>query len=131
MVILSKFLSQKEKDKYVALMKKFIDVFAWNYEDMKEFYTYIIQHTIPIKPNVNLFKQKLRGINPTLMPLIEKEVKMILDAKIIVSLRFFKWISNLVHVRKKSGEMRLCEDFRNLNKVSFKDNYPLLKMDHI
>ena len=25
----------------------------------------------------------------------------------------------------------MCEDFRNLNKVSFKDNYPLLKMDHI
>ena len=51
MVKLSKFLSQKVKDKYVALMKKFIDVFAWNYEDMKEYDTYIIQHTIPINPN--------------------------------------------------------------------------------
>jgi len=27
--------------------------------------------------------------------------------------------------------MRLCIDFRNLNKVSLKDNYPLPKMDHI
>jgi hypothetical protein len=25
----------------------------------------------------------------------------------------------------------LCVDFRNLNKVSLKDNYPLPKMDHI
>ena len=34
-------------------------------------------------------------------------------------------------VRKKTGEIRLCIDFRNLNKVSLKDNYPLPKMDHI
>jgi hypothetical protein len=52
-------------------------------------------------------------------------------AKIIVSLRFSKWVANLVLVRKKSGEIRLCVDFRNLNKVSLKDNYPLPKMDHI
>jgi hypothetical protein len=37
----------------------------------------------------------------------------------------------LFPTRKKSGEIRLCIDFRNLNKVSLKDNYPLLKMDHI
>lgn len=33
--------------------------------------------------------------------------------------------------RKKTREIRLCVDFRNLNKVSLKDNYPLPKMDHI
>ena len=53
------------------------------------------------------------------------------DAKIIVTLRFSKWVANLVPVRKKKGEMRLCMDFRNLNKVSLKDNYPLPKMDQI
>eukprot|EP00253_Pinus_taeda_P007980 PITA_07980 len=42
-----------------------------------------------------------------------------------------KWISNLVPVQKKTGEIRLCIDFRNLNKVFLKDNYPLPKMDHI
>jgi len=36
-----------------------------------------------------------------------------------------------VPVRKKSGEIRLCVDFRNLNKVSLKDHYPLPKIDHI
>ena len=53
------------------------------------------------------------------------------DAKIIVSLRFSKWLENLVPIKKKSGEIRLCVDFRNLNQVSLKDNYPLPKMDHI
>jgi hypothetical protein len=37
----------------------------------------------------------------------------------------------LIPVRKKSGEIRLCADFQNLNKVSLKDHYPLPKMDYI
>ena len=61
-------------------------------------------------------------MNPLLLPLIEKEVTKLFDAKIIVSLRFSKWIANLVPLRKKSGEIRLCVDFRNLNQVSLKDN---------
>jgi hypothetical protein len=54
-------------------------------------------------------------MNPLLLPLIEKEVKKLFDAKIIVPLRFSKWLTNLVPVRKKNGEIRLCVDFRNLN----------------
>ena len=34
-------------------------------------------------------------------------------------------------VRKKNGEIRLCIDFRNLNKCSKKDNYPLPKMEYL
>jgi hypothetical protein len=62
---------------------------------------------------------------------MEKEIKKMLDAKIIIPLRYSEWIANLVPVRKKNGEIRLCVDFRNLNKCSRKDNYPLPKMEHI
>ena len=70
-------------------------------------------------------------MNPLLLPLIEKEIKKLFEAKIIVSLKFSKWLANLVPVRKKSGEIGLCVDFRNLNQVSLNGNYPLPKMDHI
>ena len=66
-----------------------------------------------------------------LLPLIEKEIKKLLAAKIIVPLRYSKWVANLVVVRKKSGEIRLCVVFRNLKKCSKKDNYPLPKMEHL
>ena len=64
-----------------------------------------------MKPNVKPFRQKLRRINPTLFPIIEKEVKKLLDAKIIVPLKYSSWVENLVPVRKKNGEKRLCVDF--------------------
>ena len=36
----------------------------------------------------------------------------------------------MVPVRKKDGDIRMCVDFRNLNRASLKDNYPLSKMDY-
>eukprot|EP00253_Pinus_taeda_P028617 PITA_28617 len=112
-------------------MSSFADVFAWDYSDLKTYDTNIIQHTIPIKPNQKPFRQKLRRLNPKLLPSIEKEINRLYKSGIIVPIKFSDWISNLVPVRKKIGEIRLCIDFRNLNKVSLKNNYPLPKMDHI
>ena len=128
---LSKSHTIAEKQKYIALFKEFSDVFSWSYEDLKTYDTEIIQHKIPIKEDQKPFKQKFRRINPVLMPLIEKEIKRMCDSKIIVPLRYYKWVSKIVPTRKKTCEIRSCIDFRNLNNVSIKDNYPLPKMDHI
>jgi hypothetical protein len=91
----------------------------------------VIDHKIPLKPGVKPFRKNLRKINPILLPVVEREVKKLLEVKIIVPLRYSDWVENLVPVRKKSGEIRLCMDFRNLNKSSLKDNYSLPKMDHV
>ena len=66
-----------------------------------------------------------------LLHVIEKEIKKLFKAKIIVTLIFSKWVVILVPFRKKNGEIRFFIDFRNLKKVSLKDNYPLPKMEHI
>jgi hypothetical protein len=50
---------------------------------------------------------------------------------IIFPVRHTQWVSNLVPVRKKSGEIRLCVDFRNLNRASDKDNYLVPPMEQI
>ena len=65
------------------MMKFFSDVFAWSYEDLKEYDAFIIQHTILVKPGEKTFRQKLKRINPMLLPLIEKEVKNLFNAKIM------------------------------------------------
>jgi hypothetical protein len=60
-----------------------------------------------------------------------QELKKLLDAKIIFQVRHSAWVANLVPVRKKSGEIRLCVDFRNLNRASKKDNYPVPPMEKL
>ena len=72
LVKISKNLPVKPRGEYLALLKKYTKVFAWRYEDLKVYDTSVIQHTIPIKMDAKTFKQKLRSINPLLLPLIEK-----------------------------------------------------------
>ena len=112
-------------------MKEYLDVFRWSYSDLKAYDTSIIQHTIPLKKDEVPLKKELRRMNPKLVPLIEKEIKKLFEAKIIVALRFSRWVENLVPVRKKNGEIRICIDFRNLKSISLKDHYLLPKMEHI
>ena len=35
------------------------------------------------------------------------------------------YASPIVLVKKKNGDMRMCVDYRALNKITLKDNYPL------
>ena len=112
-------------------MKEYSDVFSWSYKDLKACDTNIIQHTIPINKDEMSFKQNLRRMNPKLFPLVEKEIKKLFEAKIIVSLRFSCWVVNLVPVIKKNREIRICIDFKKLDRFSLTDHYPLPKMDHI
>ena len=131
LINISKNLPEQARREYLAFLKKYTKVFSWKYADLKVYGTSVIQHTIPIKEDAKPFRQKLRRINPLLLPLIEREVKKLFEAKIIIALRHSKWLANVVPVRKKNGEIRICIDFRNLNRVSQKDNYSLPKMDHI
>lgn len=54
-----------------------------------------------------------------------------MDAGIIKPIRHSTWVSDLVPVRKKNGDIRLCVDFRNLNINSLKDNYGLPNMENM
>ena len=120
-----------KRSKCISLFRQYKDVFAWTYEDLKTYDTKIIQNIIPIKARVKPFQQPLRKMHPKLEPLSQREVKKLLDAKIIFKVRHSEWVSNLVPIRKKSGEIRLCVDFRNLNRASDKDNYSVPHMEYI
>ncbi|GLJ23907.1 hypothetical protein SUGI_0454270 [Cryptomeria japonica] len=130
-VYIGKICTQIEREKLIQILKELIDVIAWGYEDLKIFDTMIITHVIPLKPNIKSFWQKQCPVNALIEPLIFKEVQKLLSTKIIFLVRHSTWVANLVPVRKKNGEIQLCVNFRNLNKASEKDNYPLPSLDKV
>ena len=124
-------LAPEEKLSYIRLLKQYKSVFAWNYDELKTYYTSIIQHTIPMINDEKTVQQKLRKIHPNLENQIKTELNKLLKARIIFPVRHSKWVSNMVPVRKKNGDIRICIDFRNLNKACQKDNFPLPPMEQI
>ena len=40
-----------------------------------------------------------------------------------------EWLANVVHVPKKDDKVRVCVDFRDLNKASSKDDFPIPHID--
>lgn len=84
---LSTTLPSDVKTKYLNLLKNYKYVFSWSYNELKTYDTSFIEHNITLKPEAKPFQQKLRRINPILLPTIEKELKKLLDAHIIVPLR--------------------------------------------
>jgi len=79
-------LDPEIKAQYLKLFEKYKDVLAWNYADLKTYDTSLIQHKIPLKPKAKPCQQKLRRINPALLPTVEKEINKTLDAQIILLL---------------------------------------------
>ena len=70
-------------------------------------------------------------MHPSLESLVNKELNKLLMAKIIFPVQHTTWVANLVPKRKKSGDIRICIAFRNLNRASLKDNYPVPTMEQI
>jgi hypothetical protein len=123
--------SDEEKMKFAKLLDEFQDVFSWSYEDLCGFDPGLIQHAIPIKEGIKPVRKKQRPINPMLEATIRKELEKLLKAEIIFLVKYFKWVSNLVPVRKTTGHIRLCIDFRALNRASIKYLFPLPNMEMI
>lgn len=131
LVRVSKLLPLETRTKYIKLLKEFTDIFSWSYSELKTYDKSIMEHKIPLKTDANPVARKIRHINPMKLPIIEKDIKKLWEAKIILPLKFSNWVPNIVPVWKKNGEIRICFDFCNLNRCSLKDNYPLPKMDYI
>jgi ribonuclease HI len=123
--------SPSEVTQVTGLLTEFKDVFAWSYQDLKVFDMQEIVHAIPIIPDSKPYRQRQRKNNPVLEQTIKAELDKMEASGVIYHVRYSQWVSNLVPVRKKTGDIRLCVDFRHLNRVSLKDNYPVPPMEEI
>ena len=62
---------------------------------------------------------------------VREEIIKRLEAGFIRVVEYQKWVSNIVPVMKKDGKVRMCYDYRDLNKVSPKDHFPLPHIDMV
>lgn len=56
---------------------------------------------------------------------VKEKIKKQWNTKFLEVVKYSQWVSNIFVVPKKEGKIRVCLDFRDLNRASPKDNFPL------
>ncbi|KAL0339232.1 UNVERIFIED_CONTAM: hypothetical protein Sangu_1445300 [Sesamum angustifolium] len=88
-------------------------------------------HQLSIRKGARPIKQAQCRFRPELVPLIEIEVKKLIEVGFIREVKYPTWISSIVPVRKKNEQIRACVDFRDLNGTYPKDDFPLPIAKHM
>ncbi|PKI49812.1 hypothetical protein CRG98_029789 [Punica granatum] len=90
----------------------------------------IVKHFLPLDTEKFLPKRQhlWRQRADLLLHIKEKVVKQI-DARFLEVCNYSERVANIVPVEKKNGNVRVCIDYRFLNKASLKDNFPLPHID--
>lgn len=104
-------------------------MFAWSYADMPGFDIDIVVHRVPLVEGCKPVKQKLRRTRPNILLKVKAEIEKQWDAGFLEVIKYPQWVSNIVVVPKKDDKIRVCVDFRDLNKASPKDDFPLPHID--
>ena len=128
-IFISSQLTTKEKEQLVALLRRYVDVFAWTYDEMPGLDLGLVVHSLNVDPGVKLVVQPTRVFHTDIEAQITPEVKKLLTTRFIKPIQHPKWLSNIIPVKKKNGQIRCCVDFRNLNKACLKDEFPLPNID--
>ena len=121
-------LSEQERKDLKELLTEFQEVFARSYEDNFGIDLKITQHDIDTHSHMVLVK-KLRHMKTEWLFKIKEEVTKQLKVELIKLVHQAKWIAKVMPVPKKDGKMRMCVDFRDLNKACLKDYFPLPHID--
>jgi len=122
---------EDEIQTYKALFQEFCDMFAWSYEEMPGIDLAIFFHEIKTYPDAKPIRQCLRRIHPRKAATFKAEVEKLLKASFIYPIPLTDWVSNIVPVNKKQGTIRICIDYRDINRACQKDNYPTPYIDQI
>ena len=128
-ISISASLTEREKSELILLLKEFKDVFAWDYNEMPRLDLGLVVHTLNVDPEAKPIAQSARIFHTEIKGQIVKEVQKLLAAGFIKPIQHSRWLSNIVLVKKKNGQIRCCVDFRNLNRACPKDEFSLPNMD--
>ncbi|KAI5056036.1 hypothetical protein GOP47_0029557 [Adiantum capillus-veneris] len=156
-VLLGASLESPLREEVICLFQEYHDIFAWDYTELKGFPPELVVHRIPLKPGVVPIRQRQcrlpehyrEGVYMEIKKLLEAGLifpvdntewfspivvvpkKKLLEAGLIFPVDNTEWVSPIVVVPKKNKQLRICVDYKQLNKATIKDYYPLPFIDQI
>ena len=115
-------------DKNVPVVCEFPDVFPEELPGLPpereiEFCIDVVTGTDPISmPPYRMVPARLKELN--------KQLKLLLEQGLIGP-NISPWGAPVMFVKKKDGSLQLCIDYKQLNKATIKNKYPLPRIDEL
>jgi hypothetical protein len=118
-------------DKITELLHEYHDLFPTKFTDMKGIRGPMGEMRIALKPDARLVKQRPYRLNPKYKEKVKIELDRMLEAGIIEPVEESEWIIPMLVQDKKTGEIRICVDLRNLNDACLHDPFPTPFIDEV
>ncbi|PKI57287.1 hypothetical protein CRG98_022326 [Punica granatum] len=123
-------LDLTQRARMIDFLTRYQEVFAWSYADMPSLDPSIVKHFLPLDTErFSPKRQQLRRQRAGLLFRIKEEVVKHINAGFLEVCNYSEWVANIVPMEKKDGRVRVCVDYRDLNKASPKDNFSLPHID--
>nr|GEX48623.1 hypothetical protein [Tanacetum cinerariifolium] len=116
-VVIGGSLSDKGRTELCSVLKKNLDIFAWQPSDMTGVPRSVAEYRLNIREGYTPVRQKKRGQAPERARAIQAKVQKLVDAGIMREVYYHNWLSNPVMVKKYDGSWQMCVDFTDLNRA--------------
>ncbi|KAD4180372.1 hypothetical protein E3N88_28963 [Mikania micrantha] len=89
-----------------------------------------VEFRIDLVPGANPVAKSPYRLAPAEMQELSSQLQELLD-KGFIRPSFSPWVAPVLFVKKKDGSFRMCIDYRELNKLTIKNRYPLPRIDDL
>ena len=89
----------------------------------------LVEHCLRVDPKAKPIKEHLRRSAVEKRKAIGEELAWLLAAEFIREIYHSKWLANVVMVPKKDDSLRMCIDFKHINRACPKDHFPLPRIN--
>jgi len=115
----------------MSIIREQTGAFSWDYLDMRGIHPDTYIHHIYTNEEIRHVWHPQRRMNPALKDIVKYEIHKLLATDFIDPISDSKWVSPLVVVPKKNGKWWIYVDYRELNKATLRDYFPLPFIDQV
>ena len=120
------FWGEGARDQLAGVLNEYDNLFMKYKADIGK--CKVAKHRIELEAEAIPHREGVRRLSPDKAAKANQEVRNLLALGLIQP-SYSPWAIGRVMVKKKSGELRFCCDFRSLNVVTVKDAFPLPRLD--
>lgn len=119
----------KAPDRFVPILDRFKDVYPQDLPHQLPPHRKI-SHPIPLEPGSRPTSKGMYRLSPKELLDMERQIKDLLERGFIVP-STSPYGAPIIFVKKKDGSLRMCIDYRALNKITVKNKYPMPRIDDV